>query len=286
MIIINNPNEMSEKIKRLKLQGKSIGLVPTMGYLHKGHMSLIKKARGENDIVAVSIFVNPTQFGEGEDLDSYPRDIERDADLCKEEGADIIFAPQPVDMYPKGYSTYADVEGGITRGLCGASRPGHFRGVATVLAKLFNIVQPQRAYFGQKDAQQVAVVRRMAEDLNMDVEIVSCPIVREKDGLAMSSRNTYLSPSERMDALVLSRSLFEAKEMIMSGKREASNIKSHIKGRISGVKSADIDYVEIVDADSMEDLEFIRGRVLVALAVRVGKTRLIDNIIMEVEECW
>ncbi|KDR96149.1 pantoate--beta-alanine ligase [Peptoclostridium litorale DSM 5388] len=283
MIIINKPNEMSEKIKSLKLQGKSIGFVPTMGYLHNGHMSLIEKARGENDIVAVSIFVNPTQFGAGEDLDSYPRNIERDEALCKEKGADIIFAPQSVDMYPKGYSTYVDVEGSITRGLCGASRPGHFRGVATVLAKLFNIVQPQRAYFGQKDAQQVAVVRRMAEDLNMDVEIVSCPIVREEDGLAMSSRNTYLSPGERMDALVLSRSLFEAKEMIMSGKRDASNIKSHIKSGISGVKSADIDYVEIVDADSMEDLEVIRGRVLVALAVRVGKTRLIDNIILEVE---
>ncbi len=283
MIRIDMPKEMNEKIKILKADGKSVGYVPTMGYLHKGHMSLIEKARGENDIVVVSIFVNPTQFGEGEDLDSYPRDIERDAALCKGAGADMIFAPQPKDMYPNGYSTYVDVEGGITGVLCGASRPGHFRGVTTVLAKLFNIVQPERAYFGQKDAQQVAVVRRMAADLNMDVDIVSCPIVREEDGLAMSSRNTYLSKGEREDALVLSKSLFEAKEIIESGERDSAKIKEHIKSRIEGVGSADVDYVEIVNADSMEDVKHICGRVLVALAVKVGNTRLIDNIIMEVE---
>ena len=195
----------------------------------------------------------------------------------------MIFAPQPKDMYPNGYSTYVNVEGGITGVLCGASRPGHFRGVATVLTKLFNIVQPQRAYFGQKDAQQVAVIRRMAADLNMDVDIVSCPIVREHDGLAMSSRNTYLSKGEREDALVLSKSLFEAREIIESGERDAAKIKEHIESRIERVVSTDIDYVEIVNADSMEDLKYISGRVLLALAVKVGNTRLIDNIIMEVK---
>ena len=283
MIRIDMPKEMNEKIKILKAEGKSVGYVPTMGYLHKGHISLMEKAREENDIVVVSIFVNPTQFGEGEDLDSYPRDIERDAALCKGAGADMIFAPQPKDMYPNGYSTYVNVEGGITGVLCGASRPGHFRGVATVLTKLFNIVQPQRAYFGQKDAQQVAVIRRMAADLNMDVDIVSCPIVREHDGLAMSSRNTYLSKGEREDALVLSKSLFEAREIIESGERDAAKIKEHIESRIERVVSTDIDYVEIVNADSMEDLKYISGRVLLALAVKVGNTRLIDNIIMEVK---
>jgi pantoate--beta-alanine ligase len=253
-----------------------------MGYLHEGHLSLVREARRNNDIVVVSIFVNPTQFGPNEDLASYPRDFERDSALLDREGVDFIFAPEAEDMYPAGYATYVDVEGELTGRLCGASRPGHFRGVATVVSKLFNIVAPDRAYFGIKDAQQVAVIRRMAMDLNFDLEIVACPIVREADGLALSSRNVYLSEAERVDALVLSQSLFMAKDLIGAGERSAETVRRAIADRIGTVSSAVIDYIEIVDAMTLAPVEVLSGKILIALAVKVGKPRLIDNLQIEV----
>lgn len=263
-------------------EGRSVGFVPTMGYLHEGHISLMKKARKENDFLAVSIFVNPTQFGPTEDLDSYPRDLERDLKLCEEAGVDVVFAPEPSEMYPQDYSTYVTVEGGVTAGLCGKSRPIHFRGVATVVTKLFNIVRPERAYFGQKDAQQVAVIKKMVRDMNQDVQVIACPIVREADGLALSSRNTYLSPSERQDALTLSSSLFGAVGLISAGEKSADAVRRYIESRFSGIESASIDYIEIVDPDTMEPLSLISDRALIAIAVKIGKTRLIDNIVAEV----
>lgn len=263
-------------------EGRSVGFVPTMGYLHEGHISLMKKARKENDFLAVSIFVNPTQFGPTEDLDSYPRDLERDLKLCEEAGVDVVFAPEAGEMYPQDYSTYVTVEGGVTAGLCGKSRPIHFRGVATVVTKLFNIVRPERAYFGQKDAQQVAVIKKMVRDMNQDVQVIACPIVREADGLALSSRNTYLSPSERQDALTLSSSLFGAVGLISAGEKSADAVRRYIESRFSGIESASIDYIEIVDPDTMEPLSLISGRALIAIAVKIGKTRLIDNIVAEV----
>ncbi|SCZ80702.1 pantoate--beta-alanine ligase [Acidaminobacter hydrogenoformans] len=283
MEVDQNPRVLQQKLKALKKTGKSVGLVPTMGFLHEGHLSLVRQARRENDVVAVSIFVNPIQFGPKEDLASYPRDFERDAALLEAEGVDFIFAPEVADMYPEGYGTYVDVEGEVTGRLCGASRPGHFRGVATVVSKLFNIVAPERAYFGSKDAQQVAVIRRMASDLNFDFEIVACPIVREADGLALSSRNVYLSESKRQDALVLSQSLFMAREMIEAGERSAFAVRDAISERIRQVPSAEVDYIEVVDAFSLEPLETLSGTVLIALAVKVGKPRLIDNLQIEVK---
>lgn len=283
MEVVQNPRVLQQKLKVLKKTGKSVGLVPTMGFLHEGHLSLVRQARQENDVVAVSIFVNPIQFGPKEDLASYPRDFERDAELLEAEGVDFIFAPEVADMYPEGYGTYVDVEGEVTGRLCGASRPGHFRGVATVVSKLFNIVAPERAYFGSKDAQQVAVIRRMASDLNFDFEIVACPIVREADGLALSSRNVYLSETERQDALVLSQSLFMAREMIEAGERSAFAVRDAIAERIRQVPSAVVDYIEVVDAFSLEPVEVLSGKVLIALAVKVGKPRLIDNLQIEVK---
>jgi len=282
MEVVKNPRVLTQTLKTLKKEGKSVGLVPTMGYLHEGHLSLVREARRNNEIVVVSIFVNPTQFGPNEDLASYPRDFERDSSLLDEAGVDYIFAPEVHDMYPHGYATYVDVEGELTGRLCGASRPGHFRGVATVVSKLFNIVAPERAYFGIKDAQQVAVIRRMAMDLNFDLEIVACPIVREADGLALSSRNVYLSEAERVDALVLSQSLFMARDMIASGERSAEAIRRAIADRIGAVSSAVIDYIEIVDAMTLAPVDVMSGKILIALAVKVGKPRLIDNLQIEV----
>ncbi|KGG79423.1 pantoate--beta-alanine ligase [Caloranaerobacter azorensis H53214] len=282
MKIIKSIEEMKSIISDEKSKGKSIGLVPTMGYLHDGHLSLMKRARKENDVVVASIFVNPKQFGQGEDYEVYPRDIERDSKLADSVGVDYIFAPEVKEMYPEGYNTYVEVLG-VTDKLCGASRPGHFRGVTTVVTKLFNIVTPDRAYFGQKDAQQVYVVRQMVRDLNMDVNIISCPIVREHDGLAMSSRNTYLSEEERRQALVLSKSLFWAKDMINKGERDAKTLVEGIKSMINEMPLADIDYVEIIDYDTFREVEKLKGNILIALAVRIGKTRLIDNILVEVE---
>lgn len=281
MRIIDNIQEIKEAVDKINKEGKTIGFVPTMGYLHEGHQSLMKKARQENDVVILSIFVNPVQFGVGEDYETYPRNLEKDSQLAESEGVDIIFHPKTLEMYPKGYKSYVEVEE-ITKGLCGASRPGHFRGVTTVVTKLFNIVKPNRAYFGQKDAQQVAVILQMTKDLNMDVEIVSCPIVRESDGLAMSSRNTYLNSEERKAALVLSRTLFLAKEKIEKGEKDSNIIFDTIRSIIDSEPLAQIDYIEIVNGDSLDKIQIIEGKILIALAVRIGKTRLIDNILMEV----
>lgn len=273
----NSIKEVRTFVKEARKKGQSIGFVPTMGFLHEGHLSLIEKAKKENDIVVVSIFVNPTQFGPNEDYSSYPRDFERDASLCESKGTDLIFYPTPEMMYPENYSTYVNVEN-LTEGLCGASRPGHFRGVATVVAKLFNIVQPERAYFGQKDAQQVAVLERMTKDLNFDIEIVPCPIVRETDGLALSSRNTFLVGDERKSALVLSKALKLAKQIIDDGEKSAKVIYEAMKELIEADPNAKIDYIEIVSQETLKPIEVLSGDVLIALAVKVGKPRLIDNI--------
>jgi pantoate--beta-alanine ligase len=260
---------------------RSIALVPTMGFLHAGHLSLIKEARKNNDIVVVSIFVNPTQFGPNEDLETYPRDLNRDQKLCEKEGVDYIFNPSVKEMYGQDYATYVITESDITNKLCGASREGHFKGVMSVVTKLFNIIGPDRAYFGRKDYQQVAVIKKMVRDLNIPIKIIDCPIVRESDGLAMSSRNTYLSPKERKDALVLSRSLKKAKENILNGEKNKNVIRQEILDKINEIPYSEIDYVEILDAKTLEDIETIDRSVVIALAVKIGKPRLIDNIIVE-----
>lgn len=278
MEVTGSINEVRKQVKAWREQGLSLGLVPTMGYLHEGHKSLIDQAVAENDKVVVSDFVNPIQFGVNEDLSTYPRDIEADKKLCEKAGADLIFHPTPQEMYAPDFSTYVEAQN-VSAQLCGRSRPTHFRGVCTVVNKLFHIVMPDRAYFGQKDAQQLAVIRRMVRDLNMDIEIVGCPIVREPDGLAKSSRNTYLSSRERQAALVLSKAVFAGEEMMEQGERDAGKILSHMREIIEAEPLAKIDYVEMVDADSVEIIQKARGRVLVAIAVYIGTTRLIDNFI-------
>lgn len=278
MKIITSVKEMSEFADRSRSLGKKIGLVPTMGYLHDGHLSLIKKSVSENDVTIVSVFVNPTQFAPNEDFKTYPRDLNRDAALAESVGADAVFHPEPEEMYPDGYHTYISVEK-LTEVLCGVSRPTHFRGVTTVVAKLFNITRADRAYFGQKDAQQLAVVRRMVADLNMSIKIIGCPIVRESDGLALSSRNVFLSPEERSQALVLYRSLCAAKSLLEGGERSAKRIRAEIERIIKTAPLADIDYIEIVNYGDLTAVETIDCEVLIALAVKFGKTRLIDNII-------
>ena len=282
MKIIGSVKELRAVIKAEKKSGKSVGFVPTMGFLHEGHMSLVRAAKIDNDFVVASIFVNPTQFGEGEDLDAYPSDLEGDQNKLISEGVDVLFYPTVEEMYPEGYSTYVNVEGGMTGVLCGSSRPGHFRGVSTIVTKLFNMVAPDRAYFGQKDAQQVSVIERMVKDLNMDLEIIPCPIFREEDGLAMSSRNTYLSVIQREDALVLSKSLFEARDKIIAGERNSDTIIKAIVDKISSVDYAIIDYIEIVNALTLDRIDQIEGDILIAIAVKVGKPRLIDNLRLEV----
>ncbi|MEQ8197771.1 MAG: pantoate--beta-alanine ligase [Clostridiaceae bacterium] len=283
MDIINNIAEIRKIVKKHKKEGKTVGFVPTMGFLHEGHASLIEKARKENDIVVVSIFVNPIQFGANEDLDKYPRDMERDKKLVSDVGGDYIFAPEVKEMYPEKLYTYVDVEK-LSEGLCGAKREGHFRGVATVVTKLFNIVSPDRAYFGQKDAQQVAVIRKMVKDLNVDVEVVSCPIIREEDGLAKSSRNTYLNSDERAAALVLSKSLEYAKKLIGEGELSTASIIESMKEFINKEPLAKVDYIEIVDRDNLNEVETIERPVLIAIAVYIGKTRLIDNCVYTSKE--
>jgi pantoate--beta-alanine ligase len=270
-------------MKRLRshLHG-SIGFVPTMGYLHEGHLELVRQARLENLTVIVSIFVNPTQFGRGEDLAAYPRDIERDLELLEDERASVVFMPGDQDMYPEGFSSWVDVEK-VTDGLEGAHRPGHFRGVATVVAKLFNIVQPHRAYFGQKDAQQLAVIKKMVSDLNMNVDIVAVPTVREPDGLAMSSRNTYLNAKERKAALVLWKALCLAQELWDQGERNAERLRQEMTSLIEREPLAKIDYVSVANTDSLEELGDIDSSALVSMAVRIGKTRLIDNITLVIQ---
>jgi len=281
MKIITTPSELNSYAKEQKALGKTIGLVPTMGYLHDGHKSLIEKSSAQNDITIVSVFVNPTQFGENEDLDTYPRDLNHDKAIAADGGADVIFHPTPADMYPAGYGTYVSVDSDITKILCGKSRPIHFRGVTTVVSKLFNISMADKAYFGQKDAQQLAVVMRMVSDLNMNIEIVPCPIVREADGLAMSSRNTYLSKEERSEALVLSRSLKNAEAEIKGGETDINKINANIINTIKTSKIADIEYVEAYTFPNLKPCdEKLTEQTLIALAVRFGTTRLIDNIIV------
>lgn len=261
-----------------RINGKTIGLVPTMGAFHEGHLSLMRSARIENDLVVTSIFVNPTQFGPKEDFNAYPRDLESDSKLASQVGVDVIFAPTVNDMYSNGYATFVNVER-ITEKLCGASRPGHFRGVTTVVAKLFNIIRPHKAYFGQKDAQQCVVIKRMTEDLNFDIDIVIMPTIRETDGLAMSSRNKYLNAQERQSALVLSKSLFMVQDMIKSGQINVVDILHNMKQMIEAEPLAKIDYISIVDGETLDDIREIKANTLIALAVFIGKTRLIDNII-------
>ncbi len=276
MKIIQSINKLQKELGRRRKNVRPVGLVPTMGFLHEGHLSLIRRARKENKTVVVSIFVNPAQFGLNEDYKEYPRDLRKDAALCKKEGADYIFYPAVKAMYPQGYATYVNVEG-LTENLCGKFRPGHFRGVTTVVAKLFNIVRPDSAYFGRKDAQQAAVIRRMSEDLDMGIRIIAMPTVREKDGLAMSSRNAYLSPDDRRAAPTVYRALHLARDLIKSGNRDTSKIKSEMRKMLS-VAADKIDYISIVDPDDLKDVKKIKGEVLVATAAWIGGTRLIDNI--------
>lgn len=276
MKIINTIRELREYIRAWRKEGYDIGLVPTMGYLHEGHKSLIDRASSENNKVVVSIFINPTQFGPNEDLNKYPKDIERDSKICEIAGADLIFNPLPEEMYVENSSTYVNVEG-LTEGLCGDKRPVHFRGVCTVVSKLFNIVNPTRAYFGEKDAQQLAVIKRMVLDLNFDIEIIGCPIIREEDGLAKSSRNTYLSEEERKAALVLNRSLLKAKNALKEGIKDSDKLIEIISEEINKEPLARIDYVEIVDSITLKPVQHIESSILIAIAVYIGKTRLIDN---------
>ena len=274
MQVTKTVEETRKQIKQWKKEGKTIGLVPTMGFLHEGHASLIRKCREQNDIVVVSDFVNPTQFGPNEDLEAYPRDFERDSKLCESLGADLIFAPSPEDMYHDPHS-FVSIDT-LSETLCGKTRPIHFKGVCTVVTKLFHIVAPDRAYFGEKDAQQLAIIRKMVKDLNFDIEIVGCPIVREEDGLAKSSRNTYLNDKERQAALCLSRAVKTGKEVIYTG-ADAKEVLNPMKAIIEAEPLARIDYVMMVDALTMQPIEKADRDVLVAMAVYIGKTRLIDN---------
>lgn len=280
MKIVETIQEVRNQVKEWRKQGISVGLVPTMGYLHEGHKSLIDRAVAENDKVVVSVFVNPMQFGTKEDLASYPRDLERDAAICEEAGAALVFHPQPEEMYHKGFSSFVDMDT-LTGGLCGKTRPIHFRGVCTVVSKLFHIVMPDKAYFGQKDAQQLAVIRHMVDDLDFGIEIVGCPIIREEDGLAKSSRNTYLNKEEREAALVLNQSLTEGKALMDAGETDAGKIRQAIVEKLESEPLAKIDYVEVVDWNTLEPVENAEGPVLVAIAAYIGKTRLIDNFIRE-----
>ena len=280
MKLVRTAAEMRRLCRTARVGGARLGLVPTMGALHEGHLSLVRAARKSSDMVAASIFVNPTQFGPSEDFSKYPRNLENDTALLEREGVDLVFAPSAEEMYPEGAVTWVIVEG-LSERLCGKSRPGHFRGVTTVVSKLFHIVEPDVAYFGQKDAAQVAIIRRMVRDLNMPVAIEVCPIVREPDGLAMSSRNAYLSPDERKSALVLNRSLTEVGKIFEAGERDSAKLIASAKHEFAIEPGVRLDYFEIVDPDTLEAEPLITKRVLVAVAAIVGKTRLIDNILLE-----
>lgn len=280
MKVVSTIEDVRAQVKAWKKEGCTIGYVPTMGYLHEGHASLMERARKENDKVVVSIFVNPMQFGPTEDLASYPRDLEKDSVLCEKMGVDLIFHPEPEEMYHEGFSSFVDMTV-LTEELCGLSRPVHFRGVCTVVCKFFHIVTPDRAYFGQKDAQQLAVIRHMVDDLSMDIEIVGCPIVREKDGLAKSSRNTYLSAEERKAALILSKSIALGKKMAEDGEKDTTTIVNAMTKLIETEPLAKIDYVKAVDGLTMQQIKEVKKPMLVAIAVYIGKTRLIDNFILE-----
>ena len=280
MIVAEKISEVKSQIKEWKKAGYSIGLVPTMGYLHEGHASLIKRAVEENDKVVVSDFVNPIQFGANEDLATYPRDFEADCKLCDEIGADLIFHPEPEEMYGDAFYSHVGV-GTLSEGLCGKSRPTHFNGVCTVVTKLFNISEADRAYFGEKDFQQLSIVRRMVKDLNQNIEIIGCPIIREADGLAKSSRNSYLNPEERKAAVILHKALTKGEEMIRSGEKAAQKVISTITEIIESEPLSKIDYVELVDSEKLKPVDTITGPVLTAVAVYIGKTRLIDNFFVD-----
>mgnify|MGYP004518448197 FL=1 len=279
MKISESIKETRDLVKEWKSQGMSVALVPTMGYLHEGHKSLMERARKENDKVVVSVFVNPMQFGPNEDLEAYPRDLEHDSKICEAAGVDLIFHPEVSEMYGPDFHSFVDMSV-LPEQLCGKSRPVHFRGVQTVVSKLFHIVPANRAYFGQKDAQQLAIIRRMVIDLDFDIEIIGCPIVREADGLAKSSRNTYLSEEERAQAVILNQSLEEAMKAIESGEKDAAKVKQIITDKLNTCPLAKIDYVEVVSFDNIQPIEKIEGAVLIAIAVYIGSTRLIDNRIM------
>lgn len=278
MKIVKTVDEVRAQVKEWRNEGLTVGLVPTMGYLHEGHQSLIKKSVEQNDKTVVSVFVNPMQFGPTEDLESYPRDLEADARLVESTGGDLIFNPEPEEMYKDGFCSFVNMTG-LPDALCGLTRPVHFKGVCTVVNKLFNIVKPDRAYFGEKDAQQLAIIMRMVKDLNMDIEIVGCPIIREADGLAKSSRNIYLTPEERKAAVILSKSVALGKKMVADGEKDAKKIVAAMKELINSEPLATIDYVEMVDMDTMKSIDEVKGHVLCAMAVKFGKARLIDNFI-------
>lgn len=281
MKVVKTIKEVREIVSQWRKEGLTVGLVPTMGYLHEGHQSLISKSASQNDRTVVSVFVNPIQFGPTEDLESYPRDLERDKKAVETAGGDLIFNPEPAEMYPGHFTSFIDTTE-TTELLCGAVRPIHFRGVCTVVGKLFNIVMPDRAYFGQKDAQQLATIKRFVRDLNFNIQIVPCPIVREADGLAKSSRNTYLSPEERQAALILSQSLKKGHEAINGGERSAKAVTDIITKSLQTEPLARVDYVEVVDFENIQRIDTIKGETLVAIAVYIGKTRLIDNFIVNI----
>lgn len=280
MEILRTISEVRNVVSGAKREGKRIGFVPTMGALHEGHMSLVEEAKKRSGLVIVSIFVNPTQFGPGEDLDKYPRTLDSDLEKCRLEGVDVVFAPAADEMYPEKNLTWVKVDK-ITEGLCGDSRPGHFRGVCTVCTKLFNIVQPDAACFGQKDAQQAAVIKRMVRDLNMPLEIVVCPTVREADGLAVSSRNAYLSRQHRLDASLLYKSLKAAETLITQGEKDVDKVVCKIRNVLSEKNSIEVEYINVVDLKTLEPVERIEGENLVAVAVKIDSTRLIDNIVVD-----
>jgi pantoate--beta-alanine ligase len=277
MIVVRSIAEMKTLARGWRREGRRIGFVPTMGYLHEGHISLVRESKRRTDVTVVSIFVNPTQFGPNEDYQKYPRDLEQDSAFLLTAGVDVLFYPDAAEVYPPDYRTFVEVEGLQDR-LCGRSRPGHFRGVATVVLKLFNVVAPDVAFFGAKDAQQVLIIRRMAADLDLDVEIVTCPLVREPDGLALSSRNAYLDPAERKAALVLSASLRWAEKAVEAGERDAGRLVAGVRRIIEAEPLARIDYLEVVHPETLEPVAEIKGEVLLALAAFFGATRLIDNV--------
>jgi len=284
MQTIKSIKEMQTFSNREMGEGKTIALVPTMGFFHPGHLSLMEEGRRRGNFLVVSIFVNPTQFGAGEDYENYPRDMGKDQQLAEEEGVDVIFAPSVAEMYPSDYQTYVNVEE-VTRNLCGLSRPTHFSGVTTVVCKLFSIVKPHFAIFGEKDFQQLVAIRQMVSDLNLDVKIVGMPIYREKNGLAMSSRNKYLTPDERKAALCLFRSLMQAKELLRQGERKTEEILRKVLSIIEAEQLAEIDYVKICDVKTLKDIEQINQEIVLALAVKIGKARLIDNIVLDPSDC-
>ncbi|MDE5582944.1 MAG: pantoate--beta-alanine ligase [Ruminococcus sp.] len=280
MKTVKTITEVREQVRQWRKEGLTVGFVPTMGYLHEGHASLIDNSKRDNDRTVISVFVNPMQFAPTEDLESYPRDIEHDKALAESHGCDMIFNPEPEEMYSENFSSFVDMTV-LTENLCGISRPIHFRGVCTVVNKLFNIVKPDKAYFGKKDAQQLAVIRHMVNDLNMDIEVIGCPIVRENDGLAKSSRNTYLNGEERQSALILSQALEFGKALIKSGEKNTAEIISAIENKIKTQPLARIDYVKIVDSETMQDIATLDRNALCAIAVYIGRTRLIDNFFTE-----